>query len=131
VILYLAGRYGRREELAIYAHRLRNRGHIVTSRWLDLTYPEDPIDIKTRCELADRDLEDLRAAEVLISFTEPSDSVYGRGGRHVEFGIALALGKTLHVVGHRENVFCCMDRIIFWNDVEDLICYSRLWPGGR
>jgi hypothetical protein len=29
----------------------------------------------------------------------------GRGGRHVEFGYAMALGKRLIVVGHRENLF--------------------------
>lgn len=32
--IYLAARYGRREELAGYRKELEAEGHIVTSRWL-------------------------------------------------------------------------------------------------
>jgi hypothetical protein len=48
------------------------------------------------------------AAEVVVAFTEGPGDVEGRarGGRHVELGAALAAGKRVCVVGHRENVFC-------------------------
>ncbi len=49
------------------------------------------------------DLDDLRAADTVISFT--SEGGGGKGGRHIEFGLALGLGKRLVIVGPRENVF--------------------------
>jgi hypothetical protein len=51
-------------------------------------------------------VEDVKRADCLISFTEdltvPNTS---RGGRHVEFGLALALAKLCYIVGPVENVF--------------------------
>ncbi|GEM_PF-6660459 len=96
--LYLAARYERRLELAHYAVLLRQQGHEVTSRWLEdnahLSLPEQ----------VRMDLEDLEAAEALVSFTE-EPGVYSRGGRHVEYGYALAQAKQLFVVGPPENIF--------------------------
>ena len=56
------------------------------------------------------DAADLQDAEVVISFTETPRSTYGTAvvGRHVEFGMALAWGKRLIVIGPRENVFQTM-----------------------
>lgn len=55
------------------------------------------------------DLEDLRAADTVISFTDEKGG--GKGGRHVEFGVALALEKRLILVGPRENVFHTLPEI--------------------
>ena len=57
---------------------------------------------------ASEDLEDIRRADVVICFTEEPRSNNSRGGRHVEFGYALGLGKTIVIVGPRENVFYCI-----------------------
>jgi len=51
------------------------------------------------------DGDDVAAAQLLIAFTEAPRSVRSRGGRHVEYGIALALRKPVWLVGPRENVF--------------------------
>jgi len=57
------------------------------------------------------DVEGLLDADVVVSFTSEPRSGATRGGRHVEFGIALALrffGKgvpRLYIVGPLENVF--------------------------
>jgi len=48
---------------------------------------------------------------VLLFFSEPPDSHSKRGGRHVEFGLALAWGKRLMIVGPRENVFHCLPQV--------------------
>jgi hypothetical protein len=45
------------------------------------------------------------AADAVIIFTEIPNTVLATGGRHVEFGLALAQGKRVIVVGPRENVF--------------------------
>ena len=104
--IYLSSRYSRLEELQGYAQELRQRGHEVTSRWLQgprqaPTSLDDPAWVAT----AQKDLEDVAASDVVISFTEPRGGNNGGGGRHAEFGMGLALGKRMIVVGPAENLF--------------------------
>jgi hypothetical protein len=116
--IYLAARYSRREEMQSAAADLAQVGHQVTSRWhigdahhaseADLLGPaytvhDGGLPFATR--LAEEDIEDLQRAELVISFTEEPRSAPNRGGRHVEFGLALGAGKRCWVVGPRENVF--------------------------
>ena len=42
---------------------------------------------------------------MIVSRGLPRAPLSTRGGRHAEFGIALALGKRVIVIGPRENVF--------------------------
>jgi hypothetical protein len=100
--IYLAARYGRRLELAAIARALTAAGHTITSRWLNGSH-----DGRADVEAALEDLQDIDAADTVVSFTEGPGAVPGRarGGRHVEFGYALARGHRCIVVGHRENVF--------------------------
>lgn len=149
MIIYLASRYSRRLELCGYRDALRAMGHEVTSRWLDGGHQIDdagvPIgdggerlvegdggdDSERAAELRERfareDIEDLVRAEALIAFTEPPRSSASRGGRHVELGIALGRNVAIRqqvcriaVVGYRENVFCWLPGITFWNGFEAL-----------
>jgi hypothetical protein len=117
--VYLAARYGRREELLAHAVELAEDGHTVTSRWLLGSQQWDAPTLAAAIALEERretppeaarfaieDWADLRTSEVLILFAEPPGANAGaRGGRHVEFGMAYALGKRCLVVGGRENVF--------------------------
>lgn len=64
------------------------------------------------------DWEDVNAAKIVISFTEPPRSTANRGGRHVEFGIALANKARVIVVGHRENIF-------HWLPIVE---FFKTWP---
>ena len=41
------------------------------------------------------DYADVSAADIVVSFTEAPGSGAARGGRHVEFGLALAWDKTV------------------------------------
>ena len=70
-----------------------------------------------RERFAREDFEDIMNADAVISFTEVPRTTKSRGGRHVEFGIALAAGKKCIIVGPRENVFHCLP----WVDVVDTI----------
>ena len=104
--IYLSSRYSRLEELQGYAQELRQRGHEVTSRWLQRsrqapTSLDDPAWVAT----ARKDLEDVAAADTVVSFTQPRGGDNGGGGRHAEFGMGLALGKRMIVVGLAENLF--------------------------
>lgn len=100
--IYLAARYSRYEEMAEYAARLRTIGYVVQAEWITGAHHNTD---SAQCAIID--YEEVLGADIVISFTEPPGEVAGRGrgGRHVEFGIAFALGKRCIVVGHRENVF--------------------------
>ena len=130
--IYLAARYSRRQELKGYAQQLRAYGFIVTSRWLEGHSPispeglSDEVALEQRTWFAQQDWEDLMAADICISFTEPPRSSNTRGGRHVELGAALATRKRVIVVGHRENVFHCLPEIEFHRTWQD--CFVILAP---
>lgn len=110
---YLCARYSRRDELRTVRTRLEAIGHQTTSRWLDTDWEgierQDKVYSSAappeyREEYACKDMGDVAACDCLIAFTEEPRSG-GRGGRHVEFGAAIALNKRLIVVGFRENLF--------------------------
>jgi hypothetical protein len=103
--VYFAARYSRRDELNRYRAELEALGIDVTSRWL-ATEPR----VRSEYTAEDwRDLglvdqEDVLAADILVCLTE-ADGAGGNGGRHVELGMALALGRRVIVVGRREHIF--------------------------
>lgn len=126
VAVYLAARYSRREELAEYAAVLGFAGFSVTSRWLQGQHQidddgrpigddkeqrfEDPDDdapeiVRLRQRFVMEDLEDVRRSNWMIAFTEEPRKSTSRGGRHVEFGIAIERGIPIVVIGPRENLF--------------------------
>ncbi len=85
----------RRQELLAARERLEAVGVEVTSRWLDgLEQPGG---------IAHVSREDIERAEVyILQGDERGDS----GHRHVEFGIAMALGKPIIVVAPQaENLW--------------------------
>ena len=108
---YIAARFSRRPECNELAHRLLALGHEVTSRWVK---PETDHVMPTglsaqaadseRKRFAMEDADDVHAADAMVSFMEEPRS-NSRGGRHVEFGMALALGHSLYIIGPRETVF--------------------------
>ena len=130
---YLPGRYERREELKGYADELQSLGHTITSRWLNGTHvltvdrkyhPDDgvPLEMAT---FAQEDYEDIKAAGALILFSEPPDTAGKRGGRHVEFGMALAWGKRLVIIGQRENVFHCLPQVERYRTWQEFLQNER------
>lgn len=117
MLIYLAARYSRLAEMQEKREELKAFGHFVTSRWVngghqiaDRDHPAEE-----RARFAYEDYSDVLLADCVISFTEePRAPSSNRGGRHVEFGIALALHKRVIVVGYRENVFHSMPEVEFY-----------------
>lgn len=148
--VYLAARYSRHPEMQGYAKDLKDIGVEVTSRWIygshqvmlngEILGPEREAMFESdhesmeaqRREFAGHDWDDLMAADVVVSFTEqPRAAGNSRGGRHVEFGAALAMGKRCIVVGWRENVFHCLPEVEFhktWSEAmqQSLIHYAAI-----
>ena len=134
--IYLAARYSRREELCRYAEELREVGHIVDARWLlgehqvhdgalEVEAAEDDVPDEDVL-FAREDIEDIDRADVVICFTEKPRSNSSRGGRHVEFGYALAMGKPIVVIGPRENVFYTLPQVEQYGNW--LLFKAERWP---
>lgn len=146
--IYLAARYSRREELCEYRRQLQSLGYEVQARWLDGKHQiaDNGIPIaddgealvesdgssiqaaELRAKFAQDDWEDVTNVELVINFAEAPRSSSSRGGRHVEFGIALAMRKTVWVIGHRENIFHYLPEVIFfgtWSEaLTNLTAYA-------
>jgi hypothetical protein len=128
--IYLAARYSRRKELLEYAKTLELRGCKVTSRWLHGNH-EIAATEEARGELALEDWTDLLDAQTVICFTEMPGSMYpGRGGRHVEFGMAVQARKQVIVIGKRENVFHCLPIVRQYDTWTDFLIALDKAKGG-
>jgi nucleoside 2-deoxyribosyltransferase len=129
--VYLASRYSRAQQNRLVRADLQALGHTVTSRWIDggheLTKEGSrQSDHAERIRFAQEDWADLMAADCVISFTEEPRQTNARGGRHVEFGAALATGKRVIVIGWRENVFHCLPQVEFFETWEE--AFAALSP---
>lgn len=110
--IYLAASYSRRLELLGYAQQLEALGHQVVSSWVDGHHETNSPhgsqadklgDSEEQSGWATEDIRDIFECETLVLFTGGDHRK--RGGRHVEYGIALGLGKSLVLIGQPENVF--------------------------
>jgi hypothetical protein len=123
--VYIAGQYARRDELRIYQHSFLGRNIHVTSRWLmedaALNHSLTEFDPEWKRLTALKDYWDIQRADTLIFFAEEPEQQPRRGGRHVEFGMALALGKKVLVVGGEENIFHYMPQVKHYSSFEQLI----------
>ena len=123
--VYLAGRFSRRDEFNGYADRLRAWGFTVDARWLTEAhewYGERDADaLEAARSFARDDLEDVSRSDIVLVFTEPSNpGGRNRGGRHVEYGIALALHKDILIVGEPENVFHNLTGAVFVSSGDEM-----------
>jgi len=98
--VYIAALFSRRAEMEERANLLTRCGFDVVARWV--YGGEDGL---TREQIALLDIEDVDKADIVVSFTHPHGTVTPGGGRHVEFGYALAKGKKVVLIGDRENIF--------------------------
>jgi nucleoside 2-deoxyribosyltransferase len=114
--VYLAGMFFTIKDRKAQATELRALGIGVTSRWVEETVPHTvevkDVPDKYLEETAVADIDDIEACDVFVEFV-PSDTelvdvtvrASSRGGRHFEMGYAYCAGKTIFVVGPKENVF--------------------------
>ncbi|MGJ5032325.1 hypothetical protein ACQR1I_36190 [Bradyrhizobium sp. HKCCYLS2038] len=98
--VYLAARFSDRPQMESVADTLKAKGYDIVSRWV---YGGETG--LTRQQIAVLDLADVEIADIVISYTQVHGTLTKGGGRHVEFGYALARGKQLVLIGDRENVF--------------------------
>lgn len=118
---YLAARYSRSNEMTKYRDDLVALGHSVTSRWIGGAHKNF-----TSEDAAVEDKADVLAADCLIAFNEATHNAGNfRGGRHVEFGIAIGSGKGLIIIGEQENVFHHLPQVTIFAAWEDFCNHLR------
>lgn len=125
--IYLAGAWGRRIEILQVSYRLEAVGVEITSSWLT---EEDGMQSGSKEKFlrsrAYVDLNDVDRADGIVRFADVNlkrkvsrDLV--SGARMFEMGYAKARGKTLYVVGGKQNVFDRLDGIVHVQDVDSLV----------
>lgn len=103
--VYIACPYPERDYAIAVMLACEARGLTVTSRWLKK--PDELAD-----QFAREDLQDVAAADCLLALNPPGYADRGTGGRHVELGYALALGKLVVLVGSKTNIFHYLDSLV-------------------
>lgn len=106
--IYLAATYSRLEEMQEYGRQLEGLGHEITSQWIKGHQVDDEMFYVDYCY---EDINDLANAQTLILFSDNFQPSTSRGGRHVEFGLALAYDQRIILVGQRENIFQYHDTV--------------------
>lgn len=97
--VYISAPFPLRAEARRLASDLLNDGIEHTSRWI---FEDDILDARA----AQKDLDDVARADILILINPPDWANQGTGGRHVELGYGLALRKPILLVGgHQSNLF--------------------------
>ena len=104
--VYIAAPYPEIEAARALMARVEAVGIEVTSRWLKFGFEE------LTAENAEKDLEDVRAADALIAFNPPGYENKGTGGRHVEFGYAVALLKPIILLGAVSHIFHLLPGVV-------------------
>ena len=129
--IYLAARYSRHTEMQGYAEQIHALpGYHVRARWILGNHRITDEDIHAGREYAliqqylQEDINDLTSADTLVAFTEAMRTPT-RGGRHVEFGMALALGKRLIVVGGAENLFYHAPAVLHVASFDDVLRFFK------
>ena len=101
VTIYLAAPFELISVMGVLAADLTRAGFTIRASWL----LADPDDLDLYAADALRDLTDIDAADIVVVANPPEYYRSGSGGRHVEMGYALALGKPVVLWGHPSNVF--------------------------
>lgn len=132
--IYLAGSFSRLDKIKGHAQELREKGYMVDCRWLQGLHQVHQGAEKVESTkdsmppeallFAKDDIEDLQKADTIICFTERPNSPRSRGGRHVEFGLALAWKKEIFCIGPCENIFYVLPQVTVYKDWESF--YQRL-----
>ena len=96
--VYIAAPFQLQDAAIALREFLEDGGIGCTSSWLEA--PENIDDHWAR-----RDLSDVARCDVFVAMNPEDWSSRGTGGRHVEFGYALALRKPVLILGTRTNIF--------------------------
>ena len=124
---YIAAKFKARHRIKIHNQQIEALGLLNTCPWFlmdtDDSADDDSLGGYSREEsavMADRDLSAVREADIYIIDTI---DVSETGGREVELGVALILGKVILHVGPVRNLFHMHQGVQHYADWYDVIKY--------
>jgi nucleoside 2-deoxyribosyltransferase len=113
--VYIAAPFPLRNHGTLARSGLLSMGLISTAHWLDVEKEE------WNDEWARIDLADIDRATVFLLINPPEWRQEGTGGRHVEFGYAVARHKDIVIWGERTNLFHSLSHIQVAGDLPSAI----------
>jgi len=119
--IYIAAMFSQRAAMEIIADELKGYGFEIVARWV--YGGEDGL---SREQIALTDIADVDACDTLVAFTQCRGTMHTGGGRHVEFGYALAKGKKIIVIGDRETVFHHHPAARVYRNMDDWLYAARV-----
>jgi nucleoside 2-deoxyribosyltransferase len=117
--VYIAAPYPDRPHMVHLMNRLESEGFEVTSTWLK--QGDTLTDEHARVDLADVD-----RADIVLAVNHERWKDAGTGGRHVEFGYAVAKGKPIVIAGVRSNIFHHLSDVFHVADTGEIEDVLRL-----
>lgn len=115
--VYIAAMYSLRDEVRNHHMKvLAAAGHEVTARWL---WKDEPPGSEQASAI--KDLADVARADAIVLLTNLIGTMYSGGGRHVEFGYALALGKHCFTVGEYETIFQHLPQVTVCGTIDAVV----------
>jgi hypothetical protein len=105
--------------MVMVASALKERGHQITSRWIEGRY-----DGASRDENATYNLTDILAADGLVLFNDrvTTQAPYRpESGCQVELGYALRAGLRIFVVGPRVSLYEHLPQVECFANIEELV----------
>ena len=120
--IYLAANYSRHPEMREVRTILEEQGFRVTARWINGFHEALEGQPNSRnATFASEDWEDLHDSNLMIWYATDTPEQRGRGGRHVEFGLALAWGIQIFVIGRKENVFHWLEQVQHFESLDEVL----------
>lgn len=120
--VYIAAPFVHREIAKAAREYLAGHGIGCTSRWLDSHAPGDDMSNSVlMMNEALEDLYDINKADALVLLNYPELARAGGGGKHVEFGYAVAMKIPVYVIGKRTTVFHFLPNITVVPSLDDAI----------
>lgn len=118
--IYIAGPFKRREDLFLIREQLAQRHIESTSRWLDSHLSDYDCPVSVLRQEALEDLLDIHRADAFL-LVNPEEWVNeGRGGKHIEFGYALAKGRAMYVMGVASSIFHHHPNVKVIQDISEI-----------
>jgi hypothetical protein len=129
--VYIAAPYSLKDTVKQEADDLLKYNITCTSSWVrephkPTTQMQD-LAHETHQMYAIQDVEDVLSADVLVFHTDPTKTIV-RGGRHVEFGMAVMMNRLMnrtvpiYTVGmDEENIFHHLPQVVHFKTWEDVL----------
>lgn len=96
---------------------LRRAGHKIASRWHNKPFHPTSHHTPDECAaIAQEDYDDIVGADALVLVSGPDKY---SGGKFVEAGIAIGLGKPVTVIGRRENMLLWLPSVRLVSTAEE------------